>query len=81
MYFEFIHYFHRLVWFNPLPPWWNVEPSQLLYIVEEHGSLVQGKRDDLMVEFDDQRVIDTPAAFLPDRFGDQVLLPMALFLR
>ena len=54
--------------------WWTVEPSEILPIVEEHGTLVLGENGELMVEFDDQGAVDALAASLSERFGDQVLL-------
>ena len=54
--------------------WWTVEPSDVLDIVEQHGKLVVGEKGELMVEFTDQKSLDTLSTSLSERFGDQVLL-------
>ena len=54
--------------------WWTVEPSEVLDTVEEYGKLVLGDKGELMVEFVDQRAVDTLASSLTEKFGDQVLL-------
>ena len=54
--------------------WWNVEPSEILNIIEEHGKLVVGEKGELMVEFTDQKSADNLSSSLSERFGDQVLL-------
>ena len=54
--------------------WWTIEPSEILPLVEKHGTLVLGEKGELMVEFDDQKAVDALAASLSERFGDQVLL-------
>ena len=54
--------------------WWTVEPSEVLDTVEEHGKLVLGDKGELMVEFVDQKAVDTLASSLTEKFGDQVLL-------
>jgi len=54
--------------------WWTVEPSEVLSIVEEHGKLVLGEKGELMVEFTDQKAVDTLSSSLSEQFEDQVLL-------
>jgi hypothetical protein len=54
--------------------WWTVDPVDILPLVEEQGGLVVGEKGELMVEFADQKAVDTLAASLAERFGDQVLL-------
>lgn len=54
--------------------WWTVEPSEVLEIVERHGSLVLGEGGELMVEFKDQKDVEALSASLLERFGDQVRL-------
>jgi hypothetical protein len=54
--------------------WWTVEPSDVLNVVEEHGTLVVGGKGELMVEFSDPKDRDALSSALSERFGDQVLL-------
>jgi len=54
--------------------WWTVEPTKIPDIVEAHGKLVVGEKGELMVEFENQKAVETLSADLSERFGDQVLL-------
>ena len=54
--------------------WWTVEPSDVLDTVEAHGKLVLGEKGELMVEFSDQKAVDSLSSSLTERFGGQVLL-------
>jgi len=54
--------------------WWTVEPSEIAEVVEQHGKLVVGEKGELMVEFEDQKSVETLSASLLERFEDQVLL-------
>lgn len=54
--------------------WWTVEPSDVLNVVEEHGTLVVGEKGELMVECSDHKSLDALSSALSERFGDQVLI-------
>ena len=54
--------------------WWTVEPSEIAEVIELHGKLVVGEKGELMVEFEDQKSVETLSAALLERFQDQVLL-------
>ena len=54
--------------------WWTVEPSGIAEVVEQHGKLVVGEKGELMVEFEDQKSVETLSVSLLERFEDQVLL-------
>lgn len=54
--------------------WWTVEPAEVLEMVEAHGQLVLGDQGELMVEFADQKAVDSLSASLSEHFGDRVLL-------
>ena len=54
--------------------WWTAEPTEVLEVVEEHGSLVVGEKGELMVEFKEQGDIDGLSSALKARFGEQVML-------
>ena len=54
--------------------WWTVEPTDVLEVVEEHGTLVLGEKGELMVEFNDQTAVGNLTTSLSERFGEQVML-------
>ena len=54
--------------------WWTVEPSEVLEVVETHGKLRLDDNGELMVEFADQKAVDSLTSSLADKFGDQVIL-------
>ena len=54
--------------------WWTVEPTEVLEVVEEYGSLVVGEQGELMVEFKNQQDMDGLSSALQESFGEQVLL-------
>jgi len=54
--------------------WWTVEPSEIAEVVEQHGRLVVGEKGELMVEFEDQKSVETLSEALLEHFKDQVLL-------
>ncbi|MBN1625309.1 MAG: hypothetical protein JW944_02195 [Deltaproteobacteria bacterium] len=54
--------------------WWTVEPSDVVELVERHGSLTVGEGGELMVEFKEQKDVEALSTALLERFGDQVLL-------
>ena len=54
--------------------WWTVEPADVLDTVEAQGKLVLGEKGELMVEFTNQKAVDSLSSALTGRFGDQVLL-------
>jgi hypothetical protein len=54
--------------------WWTVEPEDVAETVERHGSIVVGENGELMVEFNDQKDIDSLSGALLESFGNQVLL-------
>ena len=54
--------------------WWTGDPADIFPVVEKHGRLVVGKQGELMIEFVDQKAVDSLTASLVERFADQVLL-------
>jgi hypothetical protein len=54
--------------------WWTVEPSKIAEVVELHGKLVVGEKGELMVEFEDEKSVETLSEALQEYFKDQVLL-------
>jgi hypothetical protein len=54
--------------------WWTAEPKEVAEVVKNHGRLIVGEGGELMVEFIDQKAVETLSAALSERFGDQVLL-------
>jgi len=54
--------------------WWTVEPDEVAEVVEPHGQLVVGENGELMVEFKEQKDVDSLRKAISDAFGDQVLL-------
>jgi hypothetical protein len=54
--------------------WWTVEPSKIAEVVERHGRLVVGEKGELMVEFEDEKAVETLSKALLEHFQDQVLL-------
>jgi hypothetical protein len=54
--------------------WWTVEPSKIAEVVELHGNLVVGEKGELMVEFEDEKSVETLSEALQEHFKDQVLL-------
>ena len=54
--------------------WWTVEPSKVVEVVEPHGKLVVGEKGELMVEFEDDKSVETLSNALLEQFQDQVLL-------
>jgi len=54
--------------------WWTVEPSEIAEVVEQRGKLVVGEKGELMVEFEDQKSVETLSEALLERFEDQVFL-------
>ena len=54
--------------------WWTVEPTKIADIVEAYGKLVVGEKGELMVEFENQKAVETLSEDLSERFGDQVLI-------
>ena len=54
--------------------WWTVEPSEIAEVIELHGKLVVGEKGELMVEFEDQKSVETLSMALLEHFQDQVLL-------
>ena len=54
--------------------WWTVEPKEVAEVVKKHGRLIVGEKGELMVEFIDQKAVETLSTALSNRFGDQVLL-------
>ncbi len=54
--------------------WWTVEPSKIAEVVELHGKLVVGEKGELMVEFEDEKSVETLSEALREHFKDQVLL-------
>jgi hypothetical protein len=54
--------------------WWTVEPSKIAEVVELHGKLVVGEKGELMVEFEDEKSVETLSEALQEHFKDQVLL-------
>jgi hypothetical protein len=54
--------------------WWTVDPSKIAEVVELHGKLVVGEKGELMVEFEDEKSVETLSEALQEYFKDQVLL-------
>ena len=54
--------------------WWTEEPSRIAEVVEQHGKLVVGEKGELMVEFEDEKSVETLSKALLENFQDQVLL-------
>lgn len=54
--------------------WWTVEPDDVAEVIRPFGRLVVGDGGELMVEFESQSDVDSLAAALKERFGDQVQL-------
>jgi hypothetical protein len=54
--------------------WWTVDPSKIAEVVELHGKLVVGEKGELMVEFEDEKSVETLSEALQEHFKDQVLL-------
>jgi len=54
--------------------WWTVEPEDVAEVVKKTGRLVIGEGGELMVECEDKAAMESLAAELENRFGDQVLL-------
>lgn len=54
--------------------WWTVEPTDVAEVVKKHGRLVVGESGELMVEFEDEKAVETLSEALKERFGDQVQL-------
>ena len=54
--------------------WWTADSQDVAETVMQHGRLVVGDQGELMVEFADQTAVESLAAALLERFGDQVQL-------
>lgn len=54
--------------------WWTVEPGDVAEVVKNHGRLVVGDAGELMVEFKNQKAVETLSSDLKDHFGQEVQL-------
>jgi hypothetical protein len=54
--------------------WWTVEPKEVSEVIKKHGCLIVGEKGELLVEFTDQKAVETLSTALSERFGNQVLL-------
>jgi hypothetical protein len=54
--------------------WWTAEPKEVAEVVKKHARLIVGEGGELLVEFIDQKAVETLSAALSERFGDRVLL-------
>ncbi len=54
--------------------WWTVEPKEVAEVIKKHGRLIVGDQGELMVEFVDQKSVETLSVSLKEHFGNQVLL-------